>query len=78
MKGENFCDVCSKHQIVEGKLYTNIMRTFYFMEEIANFYKKIGNEKIGDTFMNIKNNLLKGIMSVESLYLKDNIDIDDI
>ena len=78
MKGENFCDVCSKHQIVEGKLYTNIMRTFYFMEEISNFYKKIGNEKMGDTFMNIKNNLLKGIMSVESLYLKDNIDIDDI
>lgn len=33
---------------------------------------------MGDTFMNIKNNLLKGIMSVESLYLKDNIDIDDI
>ena len=77
-KGENFCNVCTKYKITEGKLYTNIMRTFYFTEEIYNFYKKIGNEKLADTFMNIKNNLLKGIMSVESLYLKDNIDIEDI
>ena len=78
IKGDSFCDVCTNHQIVEGKLYTNIMRTFYFVEEIANFYKKIGNVKLADTFMNIKNNLLKGIMSVESLYLKENININDI
>ena len=78
MKGENFCDVCTKHQIVEGKLYSNIMRSFYFMEEIANFYRKLGDKKMVDVFLNIKKNLLKGIMSVESLYLKDNIDIDDI
>ena len=78
MKGDSFCEVCTNHQIVEGKLYTNIMRTFYFVEEISNFYKKIGNVKLVDTFINIKNNLLKGIMSVESLYLKDSINIDDI
>ena len=78
MKGDSFCDVCINHQIVEGKLYTNIMRTFYFVEEIANFYRKIGNLKLVETFINIKNNLLKGIMSVESLYLKESINIDDI
>ena len=78
MKGDSFCDVCTNHQIVEGKLYTNIMRAFYFVEEIANFYKKIENTKLYDTFINIKNNLLKGIMSVESLYLKENININDI
>ena len=76
--GNNFCDVCSKYEIVEGKLYTVIMRTFYFVEEIINFYKKIENEKLANTFQNIKNKLLKGIMSVESLYLKDDIDIDNI
>ena len=54
------------------------MRTFYFVEEIINFYKKIENEKLANTFQNIKNKLLKGIMSVESLYLKDDIDIDNI
>ena len=78
MKGDSFCDVCKNHQIVEGKLYTNIMRTFYFVEEIVNFYNKIGNVELADTFIHIKNNLLKGIMSVESLYLQENINIDDI
>ena len=78
MKGNNFCDACIKHQIVEGKLYTFIMRTYYFVEEIFNFYIKIGNQRLANTFLNIKNNLLKGIMSVESLYLKDDINIDHI
>ena len=36
------------------------------------------NYIIASTFENIKNKLLKGIMSVESLYLKENIDIDNI
>ena len=78
MKGGNFCDVCTKYQTIEGKLHNTIMRTFYFVEEIIHFYKKIGNEKLVDTFSNIKSNLLKGIMSVESLYLKDDINIDII
>ena len=78
MKGENFCDVCTKCQTIEGKLHNTIMRTFYFVEEIIHFYKKIGNEEMVHTFSNIKKNLLKGIMSVESLYLKDNINIDNI
>ena len=78
IKGNNFCDVCIKHQIVEGKLYAYIMRTFYFVEEITHFYIKFGNEKLAKIFLIIKNNILKGIMSVESLYLKDNINIEHI
>ena len=78
VKGDNFCDVCIKYEIMEGKLYNIIMRTYYFVEEIINFYKKIENEKLSNTFENIKNELLKGIMSVESLYLKEDIDIDNI
>ena len=78
IKGNNFCDVCSKYQIVEGKLLAYITRTFYFIEEITHFYIKIGNEKLANIFLNIKNNILKGIMSVESLYLKDNINIENI
>ena len=78
MKGDSFCDVSVNHRIIEGKLHSIIMRTFYFVEEIMNFYKKIGNEKLFDTFLSIKNNLLKGIMSVESLYLKDDIDLNNI
>ena len=78
MKGDNFCDVCIKNEIVEGRIYNIIMRTSYFIEEIINFYRKIGNEKMANIFVNIKNKLLKGIMCVESLYLQDKISIDII
>jgi superfamily II RNA helicase len=78
MKGDNFCEVCSKNEIVEGKLYSIIMRTFYLLGEIINFYKKIENNKMATEFEKIKNNLLKGIMCVESLYLQEKINIDII
>lgn len=78
MIGNNFGDVCINSKIMEGKLYNIIMRTFYFVGEIVIFYKKIGNGKMASTFEIIKNELLKGIMSVESLYLKEDIDIDNI
>jgi antiviral helicase SKI2 len=78
MKGDNFCEVCSKNEIVEGKLYSIIMRTFYLLGEIINFYKKVENNKMATEFEKIKNNLLKGIMCVESLYLQEKINIDII
>ena len=78
ISGNNFCDACEKYNIVEGKLYHIIIRTFYFSEEIYNFYTKLGNEKLASIFKDIKDKLLKGIMSVESLYIQENIDINDI
>ena len=76
--GNHFCDVCDEYRIDEGKLYHIIIRTFYFAEEIVNFYIKLGNEKLVNVFRNIKEKLLKGIMSVESLYIQENVDINDI
>ena len=76
--GNNFCDVCKKYNIDEGKLYHIIIRTFYFSEEIVNFYMKLGNEKLVNVFKNIKESLVKGIMSVESLYIQENVDINSI
>ena len=76
--GNNFCYVCKEFTINEGKLYFMIIRTFYFSEEIVNFYSKLGNEKLVEVFRNIKDNLLKGIMGVESLYIQENVDINDI
>ena len=76
--GNSFCDVCDKYEIIEGKLYHIIIRTFYFAEEIVNFYTKLGSEKLINTFKEIKDKLLKGIMSVESLYIQENIDINNI
>ena len=76
--GNSFCDVCDKYEIIEGKLYHIIIRTFYLAEEIVNFYTKLCNEKLINIFKDIKDKLLKGIMSVESLYIQENIDINNI
>ena len=78
MKGNNFSDICSNNEIEEGKLYYIIMRTYYFVDQIYNCFSLMKYEKMIKTFENIKITLLKGIMSVESLYLKDNINIDNI
>ena len=78
MKGKSFSDICRKNEIEEGKLYNLIMRTFYFIDQIYNCYSIMENHKMIKIFENIKNKLLKGIMGVESLYLKDNIDLDKI
>jgi superfamily II RNA helicase len=78
ISGKNFCDVCNKYKIDEGKLYHIIIRTFYFAEEIVNFYVKLGTETLVNVFKNIKEKLMKGIMGVESLYIQENIDINDI
>ena len=78
MKGNSFSDICSNNEIEEGKLYYIIMRTYYFVDQIYNCFSLMKYEKMIKTFENIKITLLKGIMSVESLYLKDNINIDNI
>ena len=78
INGNNFCDVCDKYKIVEGKLYHIIIRTFYLAEEIVNFYSKLGSEKLVNIFKEIKDKLLKGIMCVESLYIQEKIDIYNI
>ncbi len=38
----------------------------------------MGTETLVNVFKNIKEKLMKGIMSVESLYIQENIDINDI
>ena len=86
MKGSSISDICSDNKIEEGKLYYIIMRTFYFVEQILNCYLLIENEIKNDieivimikTFKNIKANLSERIIDVESLYLKNDIDIDNI
>ena len=70
------------------------MRTYYFVDQILNCYLLIENEIKNEieneikneidieimikTFKKIKFNLSERIISVESLYLKNDIDIDNI
>ena len=94
MKGRSISDFCSKKKIEEGKLYYIIMRTYYFVDQILNCYLLIENEIKNEieneikneidieimikTFKKIKFNLSERIISFESLYLKNDIDIDNI
>ena len=78
MKGKHFLEILNFTELEEGKLYNLIMRIFLMLEEIINFYKVFGNVEQSKRFFEIKNKLLRGIMSIQSLYLQDKIDIDSI
>ena len=78
LKGETFSDICTKNEIEEGRLHNVIMRMFLFCDEIINFYDKLGNTRLIEQFKELKNKLLHGIMEVQSLYLQDSINIDEV
>ncbi len=76
MEGKPFYFILEETELEEGKLYNLIMRIFLFLEEIINFYGEIGNKNLGEKYENIKKELMRGIMSKQSLYLQDSISID--
>mgnify|MGYP002624232226 FL=1 len=78
MKGEEFLDVLNLTELEEGKLYNLIMRIFLMLEEISNFYSMLGNVEQSKRFLELKTKLMRGIMSLQSLYLQDKIDIDSV
>ena len=78
MEGKEFFDVLESTELEEGKLYNLIMRIFLMLEEISNFYSTLGNVEQSKRILEIKAKLMRGIMSMQSLYLQDKIDIDSI
>ena len=78
MKGKKFFDILNLTELEEGKLYNLIMRIFLMLEEIGNFYSVLGNVEQSQRFSELKNKLMRGIMSLQSLYLQDKIDIDSV
>ena len=76
MNGAPFGEICKLTELEEGKLYNLISRLYLFFEEIINFYLSLGIVKEGQRIENIKNNILRGIMGVQSLYLQENINFD--
>jgi hypothetical protein len=48
------------------------------LEEISNFYSMLGNVEQSKRFLELKTKLMRGIMSLQSLYLQDKIDIDSV
>jgi len=78
MQGEKFTDILNETDLEEGKVYNLIMRLYLFMEEIRNFYSTLGNSKLAQKFADSKAIIMRDIMSCKSLYLQDDIDIDDV
>ena len=78
MNGKEFLDILNLTELEEGKLYNLIMRIFLMLEEISNFYSMLGNVEQSKRFLEIKSKLMRGIMSMQSLYLQDKIDIDSV
>ena len=78
MRGMEFLDVLNSTELEEGKLYNLIMRIFLMLEEISNFYSMLGNVEQSKRFLELKTKLMRGIMSLQSLYLQDKIDIDSV
>ncbi len=78
MKGHKFREILEETDLEEGKVYNLIMRLYLFMEEIRNFYSMLGNAKLADKFKDAKEVIMRDIMSCKSLYLQDDIDIDNV
>ena len=76
MMNKPFNEILRDTDLEEGKLYNLIMRIYLFLEEIINFYGVLGNMQLVEKYTHIKTLLLRGIMSIQSLYLQDKIDID--
>ena len=78
MEGNDFSELLELTDLSEGRLYNLIMRIFLMLEEISNFYSTLGNVEQSKRMLEIKAKLMRGIMSMQSLYLQDKIDIDSI
>jgi superfamily II RNA helicase len=78
MKGYKFRDILQDSDLEEGKLYNLIMRLFLFLEEIKNFYTTLGNTKSAEKFADAKALIMRDILSCRSLYLQEDIDIDNV
>ena len=76
MMNKPFNEILRDTDLEEGKLYNLIMRIYLFLEEIINFYGVLGNMQLVEKYTQIKTLLLRGIMSIQSLYLQDKIDIE--
>jgi superfamily II RNA helicase len=78
MQGNKFKDILNDCDLEEGKLYNLIMRLYLFLEEIKNFYTTLGNTKRAEKFADAKALIMRDILSCRSLYLQEDVDIEDV
>ena len=78
MLGKHFNEILNECEMEEGKIFSMINRMVTFFDSICEFYKVLGNTTLGEKFVNAKSILLREIMTCQSLYLDDDLDIDHI
>ncbi len=78
MLGKHFNEILNECEMEEGKIFSMINRMVTFFDSLCEFYKILGNTTLGEKFVNAKSVLLREIMTCQSLYLDDDLDIEHI
>ncbi len=78
MLGKHFNEILDDCEIEEGKVFNNINRLALFFDSICSFYQVLGNTTLGEKFQKAKDVLLREIMTCQSLYLEEDLDIKNL
>ena len=78
MEGKHFNEILEECDLEEGKVYSIINRLSGFFDSICEFYNVLGNKTLGEKFVNAKAVLLRDVMTCQSLYLQDDLNIKDL
>ena len=75
---KHFNEILDDCEIEEGKVFNNINRLALFFDSICSFYQVLGNTTLGEKFQKAKDVLLREIMTCQSLYLEEDLDIKNL
>jgi antiviral helicase SKI2 len=78
MEGAHFSEILEECDLEEGKVYSMINRLSGFFDSICEFYNVLGNNTLGEKFVNAKAVLLRDVMTSQSLYLQDDLNVKEL
>jgi len=77
MEGKHFSEILEECDLEEGKVYSIINRLSGFFDSIVEFYNVLGNKTLGEKYEKSKNVLLRDVMTFQSLYLQNDINLKE-
>ena len=78
MEGKHFSEILEECELEEGKVYSIINRLSGFFDSIVEFYNVLGNKTEGEKYINAKNILLRDVLVCKSLYLQDDLNLNEL
>ena len=78
MEGKYFNEILEECDLEEGKVYSMINRLSGFFDSICEFYNVLGNKTLGEKYVNAKAVLLRDVMTSQSLYLQDDLNVKEL